>query len=154
MAGSEAEGLYGFLRGAMSQSSVPPPPKRWCQTPTATVSKLPHQESEGVEPKPSAPAAEGSRLAQEPPLGCLPSLGGSHPCPYNTPLPKCGSIKRVYKCQVEGCIEGPSTSQAAIYAHVCRDHLGVRLACPSSTKTFLNSDALRHHKKIHSSESQ
>ena len=42
VAGSEAEGLYGLLRGAMSHSpmsSIPPPPKKCHHTPTATISK-------------------------------------------------------------------------------------------------------------------
>ena len=45
----------------------PTPPKRCHQTPTATVSKLPPQESEGVEPEFSTPVAKGSGLAQEAP---------------------------------------------------------------------------------------
>ena len=53
-----------------------------------------------------------------------------------------GGIKRMYKCQVEGCMEGPSTSHAAICIHVHREHLGVGLACPSCAKTFFNSDTL------------
>ena len=85
-------------------------------------------------------------------FSCLPSFGGSHLHPPGTPLTYSWGIKRVYKCQVEGCSEGPSTSHAAICAHMCWDHLGVRLACPSCTKTFLNLDALRHHKKVHSSQ--
>ena len=70
VAGLEAEGLYGLLRGALSHSlmsSVPPPSKRHCQAPTATISKLPPQESGEVEPKPSAPAAEEGILAQKAP---------------------------------------------------------------------------------------
>ena len=47
-----------------------------------------------------------------------------------------------------GCSEGPSTSHATICAHVCMYHLGVRLACPTCTKTFLNLDALMHHKRV------
>ena len=35
-----------------------------------------------------------------------------------------GGIKRVYRCQVEGCTEGPSTSHATICKHVHRMHLG------------------------------
>ena len=63
-----------------------------------------------------------------------------------------GGIKRVYKCWVEGCTEGLSTSHAAICAHVCREHLRMSLTCPSWAKTFFNSVALGHHRKIHSSE--
>ena len=60
-----------------------------------------------------------------------------------------GGIKRVYKCQVEDCKEGPSTSWATICAHIRKVHLGVRLVCPLCGKTFFNPDVLRHHKKTH-----
>ena len=53
VAGLEAEGLYGLLRGVLSHSSMSsasPPPKKCNQAPTATVSKLPPQESKKVEP--------------------------------------------------------------------------------------------------------
>ena len=123
--------------------------------PYTTISKLPPQESEKVKPKPSALAAEGSRLAQE-----APSLAVSQALEVAIPThmtPLClnvGGIKRVYKYQVEGCSEGPSISWASICTHVHCDHLGVRLPCPSCTQTFLNSHALRCHKKIHTSKLQ
>ena len=50
VAGSEAEGFYGLLRGAMSHSSVSPVPtphKKVCHTPSTTISHLPPQESTG-----------------------------------------------------------------------------------------------------------
>ena len=53
VAGSEAEGLYGLLWGALSHSpmsSAPLPPKRCHQAPTTTVSKLLLQESEKSNP--------------------------------------------------------------------------------------------------------
>ena len=62
VAGSEPEGLYRILRGALSHSSismVQPPTKRHCQIPTATISKPPPQEPEEVKPESSAPIAEG-----------------------------------------------------------------------------------------------
>ena len=101
------------------------------------------------QPKPSTPVAEGSGLAQE-----APSLAVSQALEvvittHMTPLHlNMGGIKRVYKCWVEGCSKGPSTSQATICTHVHCNHLEVRLVCPSCTQTFLNLDALRHHKKI------
>ena len=55
-------------------------------------------------------------------------------------------IKGAYKCQIEGYTEGPSSSHAAICAHIHRQHLGVRLACPSCNKTFFNLVTLRCHK--------
>ena len=45
-----------------------------------------------------------------------------------------GGIKRVYRCQVEGCREGPSTSHATICAHIQRVHL-VHCA-PSAVNLF------------------
>ena len=63
-----------------------------------------------------------------------------------------GGIKRVHKCQVEGCTEGPSTSHATICTHVHRVHLGVGLVCPICDKPFFDPDALRHHKKSHCSQ--
>ena len=68
VAGLEAEGLYGLLRGAISHSpvsSTPPQSKRHHQATTPIISKLPPQESEKVKPKPSTPAAEGGILALE-----------------------------------------------------------------------------------------
>ena len=89
--GSEAEGLYGFLSGAISHSPVspiPPPPKTHCNTPTATISELLPWEPEEAAPEASSPAVRevnfgtGSAL-----LSCVTSSGGGHPCPYGTPLP-------------------------------------------------------------------
>ena len=71
--GSEAEGFYGLLRGAVSHSSLPtssPPPKKDCSAPSATVSHPPPQESK--EPEASAPveqALESASLTVPPVLG-------------------------------------------------------------------------------------
>ena len=49
-AGSEAEGFYGLLRGAMLHSPItlaPSPHKKVCHTPSATISHLLPQESIG-----------------------------------------------------------------------------------------------------------
>ena len=57
VAGSEAEGFYGLLRRAMLHSSIspaPPPHKKVCHTPSATISHAPPQESTG--PDASEPA--------------------------------------------------------------------------------------------------
>ena len=157
LVGSEAEGFYGLLWGGsitFLHVLCLTPPKR-CQASTTTVSKLPPQESKAVKPKPSTTTAEESRLAQE-----APSLAFSQALEVAIPThmpPLClnvGVIKRVCKCWVEECSKGLSTSQVAICTHVCQYPLGLRLACPSCTQTFLNSDALRCHKKIHSSEPQ
>ena len=57
--GSEVEGLYGLLRGAVSHSSLPtssPPPKKTLHAPSSTISHLPPQES--MEPEASVPTEQ------------------------------------------------------------------------------------------------
>ena len=111
------------------------------------------QESEAIKPEASTPTVGGVELALEAPSSAIfQALEVAIPNPIAPLFLQLGGIKRVYKCWVEGCSEGPSTSHAAICAHMHRDHLEMRLACLSSAKTFLNSDALRHHRKIHSSQ--
>ena len=145
--GSEAEGLYGLLRGAVSHSSLPTsssPPKKSCLAPFSAISHLPPQESK--EPEASVPVAQ----ALESTSSTAPSVLEGE-IPANMP-PLCiqlGSIKTVYRCQVEGCREGPSTSHATISAHMCRVHLGVGLVCPLCNKSFFNPDTFRCHKKSH-----
>ena len=59
VAGSEVEGFYGLLRGAVlhsSMSSAQSPPKKVCHTPSATISHPPPQESQ--KPKVSGPAKQ------------------------------------------------------------------------------------------------
>ena len=73
VAGSEAEGFYGLLRGVISHSSLStssPPPKKACHAPSATVSKPPPQESTGPEvPNPvdqaAGPASPAAPVALE-----------------------------------------------------------------------------------------
>ena len=147
VAGSEVEGFYGLLRGAVSHSSIssaPPSPKKVCHSPSTTISCAPSQESQEPEaPGPAKqvlestssiapPVLEGEILANMQPL-CIQLVG----------------IKRVYRCQVEGCREGPSTSHATICVHVKRAHLGVELVCPLCSKSFFNPDTFRCHKKGH-----
>ena len=70
VAGSEAEGFYGLLRGLISHSSLPtssPPPKKANHAPSTTASHLPPQKSIG--PEASAPAdqaVESASLAVPP----------------------------------------------------------------------------------------
>ena len=120
--GSEAEGFYGLLRGAVLHSSIPtssPPPKKTCCAPSTTVSHPPTQESK--EPEASAPAEQGLESASS----TLPSvLKGEIPADIQPLCIQLGGIKRVYWCQIEGCKEGPSTSCATICAHMFRVHLG------------------------------
>ena len=131
MTGSEVEGLYGLLRGAVLHSSLPtssPPPKKTHHAPSSTISHPPPQESK--EPKASVPAEQ----ALEPTSSTATSvLDGEIPADMQPLCIQLGGIKRVYRCQVEGCREGPSTSHAMICAHMHKVHLGVGLVCPPAT---------------------
>ena len=147
VAGSEVEGFYGLLRGAMSHSSMsssPPPPKKVCHTLFATRSHPPPQESQEPEaPGPAEQTPESTSLT-------VPSvLEGEIPANMQPLCIQLGGIKRVYRCQVEGCREGPSTSHATICAHIYRVHLGVGFMCPLCNKSFFNHDTFRCHKKGH-----
>ena len=143
--GSEAEGFYGLLRGVtLCSHPLPaqPPPSQSHLSPSSPAPKQPPQESTGPEvsgpagqatmsvPAAATPAPESNILADMQPLRI--QLGGT---------------KQVYQCWVEGCKEGPSTSWAAVCAHVRKVHLGVGLVCLLCSKTFFNPDVFRHHKK-------
>ena len=127
VAGLEVEGLYRLLRGAIlhpSISSAPPPPKKAHHSPSATISYPPPWELAGVVPKASDPATKGVEQASE---AISPAASPTseealptHMQPLHLQL---GGIKRVYKCQLEGCTEGPSTSQPQS-AHMCTDCIG------------------------------
>ena len=131
-----------FPLSSFTTSIIPCPPEP--QFPSSPAPQQPPQETAGPEVSgpvgpatASAPAAaisvpEGDLLADMQPLRI--QLGGT---------------KRVYQCWVEGCKEGPSTSWAAICAHVRKVHLGVGLVCPLCSKSFYNPDVFRHHKKTH-----
>ena len=80
---------------------------------------------------------------------CLASFRGSSACPHATLCIQLGGIKWIYRCQVERCKEGPSTSCATICTHVCKVHLAVGLVCPSCGKSFFNLDTFQCHKKGH-----
>ena len=147
--GLEVEGLYGLLREAISHpsiSSAPSPPKKAHHTPSTTVSHLPPQEPTGVAPKASNPATEIVEQASEAVSPASEEVLSANIQPLHIQL---GGIKRMYRCWIEGCTEGPSTSHATICAHVCRVHLGVGLVCPSCGKSFFNLDTLQCHKKSH-----
>ena len=153
VAGSEVEGLYGLLRGAISHSSMSSgatPPKRTHHTPTATISHPPPQEPKGAVPEASNPVTEGVKQALKAVSQAAPEVLEVAIPANMTPLClQLGGIKRVYKCWVEGCKEGLLTSCATICTHEHRLHLGVGLTCSFCAKTFLNPDTLRHHKKSH-----
>ena len=145
--GSEAEGFYRLLRGVtLCSHPLPsqPPLSHACLSPSSPAPQQSPQESAGPEvsgpvgsatvstPAAATPAPESDILADMQPLRI--QLGGT---------------KRVYQCQVEGCKEGPSTSWAAICAHVRKVHLGVGLVCLLCSKSFFNPDIFRCHKKTH-----
>ena len=131
----------------------PIPPKKVCQTPSTIISHPPPQEPKGVVPKAFNPVTEDVKQALEAVSPAVPEAPEAAILASMTPLHlQLGGIKRVYKCQVEGCSEGSSTSHATICAHVCIDHLGVGLACPSCDKTFFNPDTIRCHRKSHVSQ--
>ena len=108
VAGSEVEGLYGLLRGVTSYSHpVPsqPPIKKPHLSPSVTISQPPPQESTGPDVSKPAGQATGPTSSATPPAPEDAILA------YMQPLQiQVGGIKRVYKCWVEGCTEGPSTS--------------------------------------------
>ena len=145
--GSEVEGFYGLLRGAVSHpstSSASPPHKKVCHTPSTTIPHLPPQESTG--PEVSDPVGQAMESASPAVLPASEEVIPANMQPLHIQL---GGIKQVYRCQVEGCREGPSTSHATICDHVCKVHLGVGLVCPSCRKSFFNPDTFWHHKKSH-----
>ena len=145
--GSEAEGFYRLLRGVTLHSCPLPsqPPLSHAHlSPSYPAPQQSPQESAG--PEVSGPVGPATMSASE----------AATPAPESDILVdmqplriQLGGTKRVYQCQVEGCKEGPSTSQAAIYAHVRKVHLGVGLVCPLCSKSFFNLDVFQHHKKTH-----
>ena len=152
VAGSEVEGFYGFLRGVTTHSLplLPQlPPKKPHPAPSTTISQPTPQDPKGPEVSDPAGQATGPSLPAAPiaPEEAIPA----HMQPLRVQV---GGTKRIYKCRVEGCKEGPSTSRATIVAHIRRVHLGVRLMCSLCGKTFLNPDAFRCHRKIHTAQEQ
>ena len=145
--GSEAEDLYGLLRGVTSSSrhlsslSLPP---RSRISPGPSASPQPPPES--TEPKAMDPVGPATVPA---PVAAVPATEGDIPADMQPLRIQLGGTKRVYQCRVEGCKEGPSTSRAAICSHIRRVHLGVGLVCPLCHKSFFNPDAFRRHKKKH-----
>ena len=143
--GSEAEGLYGLLRGVTSFSHHLLSKLLPCQShisPGPSASPQPPQES--TEPKTLDPIGPATVPA---PVDATPATGGDIPVDMQPLHIQLGGTKRVYQCQVEGCKECPSTSPAAICAHIRRAHLGMGLVCPLCSRSFFNPDVFRCHKK-------
>ena len=144
VAGSEVEGFYGLLRGAMSHSSMSsaPSPLRKSTThhlpPSHTCPLRSHRNL--MPPGPAEQVLKSTSLTAPPVLN-REILANMQPLHIQL-----GGIKRVYRCQVEGCREGPSTSHTTICAHIRRVHLGVGLVFPLCSKSFSTltlSDATR-----------
>ena len=155
VAGSEVEGVYGLLWGAMlhsSRSSIPPPPKNATNPQLALSPCHPNKSIQEATPEASTPAMMKSELAPEVSSPAAPEAAEEAIPTHVTPLClQLGDIKRMYKCWVEGCKEGPLASHATICAHV-QSALGVGLMCPFCSKTFFNLDALRCHSKSHATQ--
>ena len=146
--GSEVEGFYGLLRGVTSCSPPLSPPNHLCHNPhlsrPSPISPQPPQESTG--PDVSDPVGQATASAPPPATS---ALGEDIPANMQPLRIQLGGSKQIYQCWVEGCKEGPSTSQAAVCAHIRKVHLGVGLVCPLCSKTFFNPDVFRHHRMAH-----
>ena len=143
--GSEVEGFYGLLRGVTLHSHpLPsqPPPSCAFLSPSSPAPQQSPQESAG--PEVSGPVGPSTVSAS---AAATPAPEGDILVDMQPLRIQLGGAKRVYQCQVEGCKEGPSTSWAAICAHMRKVHLGVGLVCPLCSKSFYNLDIFRHHKK-------
>ena len=108
VAGSEAEGLYGLLKGVASYpypAPSHPPLKKPCLSPSSTITQAPLLEPTG--PKASDPASQA--IASAPPAA-TPALEEDLPVHMQPCRVQVGGAKCIYQCQVEGCKEGLSTS--------------------------------------------
>ena len=76
--------------------------KKVCHTPSATISHPPPQESQ--EPEASGPAKQALESTS---VTAPPVLEGEILANMQPLCIQLGGIKRVYRCQVEGCREGP-----------------------------------------------
>ena len=145
--GSETEGFYGLLM-EVTLCSHPllsqPPPSHAHLSPTSPAPQQSPQESTG--PEVSGPV--GSATVSTP-AAAAPAPESDIPVDMQPFRIQLGGTKRVYQCRVEGCKEGPSTSQAAICAHMRKVHLRVGLVCLLCSKSFFNPDIFRCHKKTH-----
>ena len=138
VAGSEVEGFYGLLRGAMSHSSIspaPPPHKNVCHTLSATISHLPPQGSTGPDvPDPADQAMKAVSPAVPP--------ASEEAIPANMqPLYiQLGALNKYTGARLRAARRVHQTSHATICAHICKVHLGMVLVCPSCSKSFFNPD--------------
>ena len=146
MTGLQAQGLYDLKR-AVAQSDLPVsvglPLSQRLWVATATISHMTAQGSEAITPKP----VEGVSVQGGPHLSIPQSKEEAITAVMELLRINVGYTKWVYCCHVEGCTEGPSTSQVAICSHMHQAYLGTKLSCPSCLQTFLNIDTLQHNGK-------
>ena len=135
VAGSEAEGLYGLLKGVTSYphpASSHPSIKKSHPSPSTTITQSPLQESTGPEVSDPVGQATGSTSS-----AATPALEVDIPAHMQPLRVQVGGAKHIYQCWVEGCKKGPSTSWATISAHVRKVHLGVGVGVPPLWQNFL-----------------
>ena len=148
VAGSVNKGLHDLLQGVLTQpefsTSVSlPPPKRCRWVPTATIFTQSTQEPKATASDPLVQELKGACWSRGPSLTVPQPKEATIPAEMATLCINVGDTKQIYHCQVEGCPEGPLSSNVTICAHVCQAHLGMKLSCPSCPSTFFNTDALR-----------
>ena len=153
MGGGAAMGSWGEL-----YHIPPPPPKRHCHALITTTSKLPPQESKGVEPEASASAVEGVWMAPEAPSSAVSQALEVVIPTQMTPLHlNVGASKGCINARLMGAVRGhqPYMLQSA---HMCTETIYgwgwhvLPVTKPSSswlplgiTKRFM---VLSHSKKI------
>ena len=150
VAGSEAESLYGLLRGALSQSPMSiaqPPPKRCCQAPSTTASKPPPQEPQKVASESPTPTPEGGILAHE--ASSLAISQAFEVAILTNMAPLCLNV-RTSKGFISAGLRGvvrdlPPPMQP--FALKCTGCIWVEAGLSLLFMDFLNSDSLMHHKK-------
>ena len=132
VAGVEVEGLYGLLWGAMScspMSSITPPPKNVANLQLPPSKCHPHRSTRKLHLK--LPAVKKLELALEVPSPTAPETLEVAIPTHMTPLHlQLRGIKRVYKCQVEGCTRSHQSHMllsAHIYAENTWGEVGMSL---------------------------
>ena len=139
VAGSEAEGLYGLLRGAISHpsiSSAPPPPKKACHIPSTTVSHPPPQEPYRCYTQSLQSCNKDCRTGIR---NCLSSFRGSSPCQHATPSHSIGGTKRVTDAGLK--VARGTINLTHHNLHTCvQSAPGGGIGVSSCVKSFFNPD--------------
>ena len=148
-------GSVGLLKGAISHSplsSAPPSPKKCHHASTATISYLPPQESEGAEPEASTPAVGGIKLGPEAPSSAvfqaLEVAISAHMATLHLQL---GVSRGCTNAGLRGTVRG-CQPYVLPSVHMCAETIWRwGLHVPPVLRP-LNSDALSHHRKVHSTQ--